>query len=154
MSEGKRGRPSIYTPELAARICERLAAGESLRSICRDDDMPDGTTVYDWLKTNVEFSQQYAEARDKGLEAMAEETLQIADDGQNDWMDRELENGRIERVVDHEHINRSRLRVDTRKWYLSKLAPKRYGDRLAVEHSGSVDIAARIVGSRKRAGSE
>lgn len=147
-----RGRPSLYTPELAARICERLAAGESLRAICRGDDMPSDGAVRGWVNDHPEFAAQYAYARDKGLDAMADELLQIADDGTNDFVERETENGNVVVVADHEHINRSRLRVDTRKWYLSKLAPKRYGERLAVEHSGSVDIATRIVGSRKRAG--
>lgn len=100
--------------------------------------MPDERTVRRWYVDDVEgFAPHYARARDIGLEAMAEDLFDIADDGRNDWTERENERtGQTFTVVDSEHINRSRLRVDTRKWYLSKLAPKRYGDRLALEHGG------------------
>lgn len=98
--------------------------------------MPAQSTVYLWLESKPDFSEQYATSRDCGLDAMAEETLEIADDGTNDWMKRQNKDGSTVDVVDSEHINRSRLRVDTRKWYLSKLAPKRYGERLQHEHSG------------------
>jgi len=109
------GRPSIHTPELAAEICRRLEAGESLRSICRRDGMPSGQCINEWIQDNREgFGDQYAIARNNGLDAMAEQTLDIADDVAGDPA-------------------RDRLRVDTRKWYLSKLAPKRYGEKLIHE---------------------
>lgn len=129
---------SSYTPELAAEVCERLTTGESLRSICRDIHMPAESSVRQWAVDDAHgFAAQYARARDIGLESMAEDLFEIADDGRNDWTERENERtGQSYTVVDSEHINRSRLRVDTRKWYLSKLAPKRYGDRLALEHGG------------------
>jgi hypothetical protein len=133
----KMGRPSIYTPELATAICTRLEAGESLRSICRDDAMPDRDTVIRWATEKTDFSNQYATARDRGLDSMAEETLEIADDGSNDWMEKRNSDGSTYEAVNSEHIQRSRLRVDTRKWYLSKLAPKRYGDHSRVEHTGA-----------------
>lgn len=131
------GRDSTYTPELADEICARLETGESLRSICRDLHMPAEASVRRWVVSHPEFAQRYSQARDMGLEAMAEDLFEIADDGSNDFTERENERtGRVSILPDHEHINRSRLRVDTRKWYLSKLAPKRYGDRIAMEHSG------------------
>jgi hypothetical protein len=130
-----RGRPSLYTPELAANICGRLAVGETLRSICRDEGMPVHSAVIGWTlnaKLAPGFADQYARARDAGLNVMAEEILAIADDSADDYITRKREDGSDYTVIDHDHINRSRLRVDTRKWYLSKLAPKRYGDRLQV----------------------
>jgi hypothetical protein len=133
----KTGRPSIFTAELAAAICARLEAGESLRSICRDDAMPARDTVYRWVAENNAFSDQYVKARDIGLDSMAEETLEIADDGSNDWMEKKNADGSTYETVNSEHIQRSRLRVDARKWYLSKLAPKRYGDSARVEHTGA-----------------
>jgi hypothetical protein len=125
-------RPSIYSDDLAASICARLAAGESLRRICADDAMPCRDTVFAWVSTNPQFSDQYAKARQFQMEAMAEDILEIADDGTNDtYTDDE---GRTR--VDSDVIARSRLRVDTRKWLMSKLAPKKYGDRVSQEISG------------------
>jgi len=67
-----------------------------------------------------------------GLDALAEEILEISDDGSNDWMERKRQDGSVETVLNSEHINRSRLRVDSRKWLLSKMAPKKYGDRIEI----------------------
>ncbi len=128
----RRGRPSRYTPELAAVICERLAEGETLRSVCRDQAMPDKATVLRWLgdKTKADFRDQYAHARDMQADALFDEALEIADDVSGDWFTDK--DGR--KVLDHEHVQRSRLRVDTRKWAAGKMAPKRYGDK--VQHTG------------------
>jgi hypothetical protein len=73
------------------------------------------------------------------MDVLAEELLDIADDGTNDWQARELAAGRVSAVPDHEHINRSRLRVDTRKWLMGKLAAKKYGDKLDLNHGGQKD---------------
>lgn len=137
MSDGQTKEPVRYSPEIALIICDRLAKGESLRQICRSDGMPDESTVRLWsLTPDHPFSPQYAEARNLGIDAIAEETFEIADDGTNDWIQREVDEGRKEVVFNGEHYQRSRLRVDTRKWYLSKIAPKRYGDKLTTEHTG------------------
>lgn len=148
-----RGRPSRYTPEIAKIILDRLAAGETLRSICRDEGMPAESTVRLWYRSDepAGFATQYARARDAGLDTMAEEILAIADDNSQDTVTRKREDGSEYEAVDHEHINRSRLRVDTRKWILSKLAPKRYGDRLELEHSVSERLAEAIIRGRDRA---
>lgn len=126
-----RGRPSKFTKELASRICERLAAGETLRAICRDDGMPAPQTVLRW-RSNKAFSEQYATARESGYMLMADELIEIADDGTNDYVERERENGTKHVVFDAEHVQRSKLRADTRKWLLSKALPKVYGDKLEV----------------------
>lgn len=131
------GRPSIYTPEIAAVICERLANGESLRQICAADDMPGRSTVFRWAAENVAFRDQYAVARAAQAEHMADELLDIADDGSNDWMERFYSEGQsLGWQVNGEHIQRSRLRVDSRKWLLSKLLPKKYGDAIRQELTG------------------
>ena len=119
------GRPSTFSHARADEICKRLAAGESLRHLCLSDDMPTFQTVFNWLDRYPPFCEQYTRARNTGLEVMAEHCLDIADDATNDWATDADGNP----VVDQEHINRSRLRVETRKWYLSKLSPKRYGDQ-------------------------
>ena len=131
----KAGRPPKFTERLAKQVCQRMADGESLRQVCRDPKMPSLKTVMRWAADNPTFRQQYAEAREALLEHWAEEITEIADDGSNDWIRREKEAGVITEVPDHEHINRSRLRVDTRKWLLSKLAPRKYGDALALTHA-------------------
>ena len=136
------GRPTDYSDELAAKICHRLVEGESLRSICRSDGMPHISTVYRWLFAHKTFSEHYATAREDQADTLADEILDIADDSRNDWMERE-KNGKTETVVDLEHINRSRLRIDTRKWIASKLKPKRYGERIENIHKG--DAAHPIV---------
>jgi hypothetical protein len=130
------GRHSVYTPALADEICERIAAGETLKEICRDAHMPDEKTVRTWaLEDREGFSPRYARARDLQLERWADELVEISDDGRNDWMER---NG--ETVVDHEHIQRSKLRSDNRKWLLSKLRPDRYGDRMEHVGAGGKDL--------------
>jgi hypothetical protein len=126
------GRPSLFTQELADRICARLAAGETLRAVCRDEDMPSHATVIAWAKVEP-FSDQYAKAREAGYRVMADEILEIADDGANDTYQDEEGNTRTNIDV----LGRSRLRVDTRKWLLSKALPKIYGDKIA--HVGGED---------------
>ena len=135
-SNRKRGRPSRYTQALADEICRRLANGESLRSICRDEAYPSEAAVRGWVVDDHEdFAAQYARARDIGLDVMADEILEISDDGSNDYMERQGEKSEGWQL-NGEHVQRSRLCVDTRKWMLSKLAPKRYGDRLDLKHTG------------------
>lgn len=138
------GRPSLYTAEIAAKICERLAAGESLRSVCRGEEMPAPSTVIDWTNRHAEFSEQYAKARERGYQHMADELLEIADDGSNDWMERHDDENKGWQF-NGEHFQRSRLRVDTRKWLLSKCLPKIYGDKLAHvgEDGGPLTVVVR-----------
>jgi len=129
------GRPSSFTQEIADLICTRLELGESLRNICASEEMPDRSTVLRWLTHVDGFSDQYTRARDLGLDAVAEEVIAIADDGSADWVTRYRENGSEYQAVDQEHIQRSKLRFDARRWYLSKLAPKKYGDSTLLRHS-------------------
>jgi hypothetical protein len=130
----KVGRPSDYSPEIADLICERIADGESVRAICADDNMPSKSMVFRWLSAHEEFRDQYARAKEAQAEHMADEMLDIADDGSNDWMERRNADGSTYEVVNGEHIQRSRVRIDARKWLLSKLAPKKYGEK--IQHAG------------------
>jgi hypothetical protein len=93
--------------------------------------MPAAPTVCRWA-LKAPFSEQYARAREIGYALMADDLLEIADDGRNDKFSDD--DGHV--MVDHDVIARSRLRVDTRKWLLSKCLPKIYGDKLAHEHAG------------------
>lgn len=129
-------RPSDFTPEIAAAICSRIASGESLRTICKDEATPAQSTVFKWLAERKEFSDQYARAREAQADAMAEDILDIADNGTNDWTERQVGDGEVIEVVNHDHIQRSRLRVDARKWLMARMAPKKYGDKVTQEISG------------------
>jgi len=132
------GRPSKYTKELGELICDRIALGESVKSICKDAKMPNASTVFLWVLDDdkKEFSDKYAKARATQAELMFEEINEIADDGTNDYMTKQNADGGEYEVVNSEHIQRSRLRVDTRKWYLSKVLPKKFGEKLDVTSDG------------------
>ena len=124
-------RPSIFTQELADLICHRVATSTfGLKKLCdMHDDMPVHGTVYEWRYKNKEFSDQYTKAKQAQAELLAEEILDIADDAKNDWMESLSDDEKgIGYKLNGEHVNRSRLRIDTRKWHASKLAPKIYGD--------------------------
>lgn len=122
------GRPSLYTPELAERICEMMAAGKSLPDICENDGMPHPASIYRWLRSEPEFCELYAQARERQADKYFDEITSIADDSRNDTQ--VDEDGNI--IVNHDYINRARLRVDARKWVAARLAPKKYGDRQEV----------------------
>ena len=112
----KRGRPTDYSHLLAAQICGQISEGKSLRSICKAKNLPSCSTVFLWLSKYPEFSEQYARAREEQADAIADECLDIAE---------------------HEpDVQRARLKIDTRKWFASKMKPKKYGDKQTLEHSG------------------
>lgn len=125
----KRGRPTFYSERIAREICERLAAGEALIDICRSPGMPADSTVEVWSieehPNRPGFPGMYARARDRGLERLAEEVLSIADEPC-------LFNGE----PDPSLVQQARLRVDARKWYLSKRLPKIFGDKVTQEVTG------------------
>jgi hypothetical protein len=122
------GRPSDFTQELADLICEELANGSSMRTVCKMDDMPSMSTVFKWLRDYKEFSEQYARAKQEAADAMAEEILDIADDAPSKvtGMDRS----------DAARVQAQRIRIDTRKWIMSKMKPKKYGDKLDLTSDG------------------
>jgi len=113
-----------FSQEIFDEICVRIAEGESLRKICKDDKMPSLVSVWKWLNTSEELVKQYTRAREEQAETFVDEILDIADDNKDDtYLD---ENGKL--IINQEVIARSRLRVDSRKWIASKLKPKRFGD--------------------------
>lgn len=137
-------RPSSFSPEVADEICERLAEGESLRTICAGEGMPYRGTVFRWLASDEKFRLQYAHARDAQADTLADEIVDIADDGTRDtYLDADGNE-----KTNQDVIARSRLRVDARKWVASKLKPKVYGDRTTTAITGAdggpVQVAATI----------
>jgi hypothetical protein len=114
--------------------------------------MPDPCTVLDWCEAHPEFGLQYARDRTTGYKLLADEIVDIADDQSRDTVVLRDEAGKvIDEVQNTEWINRSRLRVDTRKWLLSKVLPKVYGDRLELAGQVDIGLSARIVAARLRA---
>ncbi len=109
------GRPPMYSEKLAKEICKRVASGRTLLDVCKDDDMPDRSTIYRWRFEKEEFNDIYTRARQCLVEQWADEVVAISDDKDGD-------------------PTRDRLRVDTRKWIACKVAPKLYGDKQTVTH--------------------
>lgn len=125
MSNRKMGRPSDYTQELADLICERIAThGVGLKRLCdMYDDMPEKVTIRRWCLKYPQFRSQYAQAKSVQIESLIDEIIDIADDSAGD----SIINEQGKEVCNSEFIARSRVRIDTRKWLASKLAPKLYG---------------------------
>jgi hypothetical protein len=113
-------------------ICERVSNGESISEILRNDDMPVRTTFYKWLVSSKEKMDKYARASELRAEYLFDEIFKIADDKQNDFTT--LEDGT--RVINHDAINRNRLQVDTRKWALCHMNPKKYGEKKDITSGG------------------
>lgn len=120
---------------LVPKICLRLAAGEPLAVICRDLDL-NIRTVNHWRKEDQGIADQFNDARDLGHDAIAAECICIADDGRRDYT--KDKDGR--EVVDHDHIQRAKLRIDTRLKLLSKWDPRRYGDKLITENTNHTTV--------------
>lgn len=117
-----------FSPEVATAICQRLALGESLRSICRSPGMPDTTTVYKWVREKEDFRALYQEAREFQARLWADEILDVARDTSNDIGP----DGRPNNAA----VQARRLEVDTLKWLLSHLLPREFGDKQSHEVSG------------------
>ena len=126
-------RPSEFDQSIADDLCTWLALGKSLNAFCREEGHPHKSTVLRWVENNKEFRDQYARARTEQAEYWAEEILEIADDGSNDWETRTGVGGREYEAINNEVVQRSRLRVDARKWLLSKLLPKKFGDSVPLD---------------------
>ncbi len=130
---------STFTQEVGDYICLRLARGDAVRVILRENGMPSSVAFYSWLKQYPEFLVQYQNAREIQADTLADEILEIADDGRNDWMASNDPNNPGYKQ-NGEHYNRSRLRVDSRKWYASKVAPKKYGERITQDINAVVRV--------------
>lgn len=134
VQQSKIGRPTKYTTDIVASICEQLADGIPLTVICRQEGMPKARTVYDWMYAKPGVSADIARAREVGEDFLAADCLNIADD-----------NGRDTRIVgegvevaDSDWIQRAKLRIETRLKLLAKWNPKKYGDKIELEQSGEV----------------
>jgi len=118
--KNKGGRPTIYTQALVDEICERLAHGETLRKMILDDHMPAQKTIYRWLESNESFRQQYTQARVKQADYYAEMI--------------------VDEAFDSHDASIGRLRMDALKWAASKIAPKKYGDKIELESNNNQNL--------------
>lgn len=119
------GRRSAYTEEIATQICERLAADESMRSICSDADMPDRETVNRWCEANPEFAARCARARDDQSDGIVDDIAQI---------ERQTLAGEVDAAA-------ARCVISSKQWRAAKLAPKKYGDALKLSGDPDAPLA-------------
>lgn len=138
-----KGRPSKYTDALAYSICETIATTElGIHTICKEKGMPSPSTVFKWLTEKKDFSDNYTRAKELQAEFLVEKIISIADDTSNDTTI--TDSGKM--VANSEWINRSRLRVDSRKWIASKLFPKKYGDKIDITtKDGAIGKTSQII---------
>ena len=124
-----RGRPSLYSGELAAEICASIERGHSLRRACQADSMPSARTVHRWLHENEDFRQQYARSRAIQTEVFIDQIVDLADAVANE--------------TEPAKVQAAKLAIDTRKWVAARMLPKKYGDRVDIQQDGQ--LVVRIV---------
>lgn len=129
----KMGRPTIYSDSLVDKICIKLSLGQSLRSICQEEDMPSQAVVYQWLYSKPEFLEKYTRAREEQAETHADEIVDIADETPdvNPVIDRRT-GELISMDLSSAYIQWQKSRIDARKWNAAKQRPKKYGDKVQV----------------------
>lgn len=128
-TKNKGGRPEIYTKELADKLCEKLAQGISLRTACLDDGMPGLTTVFKWMRTEDGFSKQYARAKEESADGQYEILEDIGDEAiQASYNADPKAAGAV--------VSAYKLKADNLKWTMSKMKPKKYGDKMDVTSGG------------------
>ena len=122
-------RPTVFTPELGALICEKLAECGSLRRVCADVSLPTDTTVRRWLAAGIstEFDAAYARAKSEGIDSLVEEGIDIVD---------EPPPVTNMGATDSGHVAWAKSRAEYRRWLAERMAPKRYGTLQKLEHSG------------------
>ena len=145
MAESKpklpRGGQTKYTEQIASDICSRIADGEYLRVICREEGMPNWRTVYDWMEANKDFAARIARAREMGREAILEDTLIIADTPEEGVETEVSESGKKEKRGDM--LGHRKLKIETRFKILAKWDPKKYGEKIT--HAGDPDAPVSLI---------
>ena len=115
------GRPSIFTEEIADNICAAIALGTNLNRLCESEDYPDQATVYRWMLKEPAFCEKYARARQARADVRSDRSDALRED---------LLAGRID-------PNQARVAFDIERWQAGKENPKRYGDKVQQEVSGT-----------------
>lgn len=140
MEKNKVGRPTIYTRELAQEICDAIASdSKGLKTLCKENvHWPHRNNIYKWLRKYPDFRCMYVQSKEDQIETLVDEILEIADDISHDTVTKIDDKGVEKEVYNSEWVNRSRLRIDTRKWLASKLVPRLYGDKSIQNHDITV----------------
>ena len=129
------GRPSSFTQEIADRICEEISEGKSLRAILREnEELPAASTVFRWLSLDKAFSEQYARAREAQADVLFDELADVAEQALN-----------AETAVE---VSARKLIVDTHKWRISKIAPKKYGEKLELAGDPNAPLGIAVIERR------
>jgi hypothetical protein len=136
----KTGRPSSYTEQMANLICIRLAEGESLNKICKDEGMPDKATVFRWLASDASFCDKYARARELQAETQFDELIDIVDQPPELSYVTDKNGELVEVKFDSSYVQWMKLRVDTRKWTAARMAPKKYGEQKQAEQTQDLTV--------------
>jgi hypothetical protein len=136
----KTGRPSIYSDQLVETICLRIAEGESLNKICKDEKMPDKATVFRWLVSDQIFCDKYARARELQAETQFDELIDIVDQPPELSYVKDKDGNDVEVKFDSSYVAWMKLRVDTRKWTAARMAPKKYGEHKQVEQQDDPSV--------------
>jgi len=143
MPPKKKGRPSTYTKEMGQTLCTRMALGETMAEITKETGMPSKEVIYQWRQIHPDFDSMYTRAREDQMHAWADQIISFADDGTEDVLRDGDGNPVLKANGDpklyREHIDRTRLRIDTRKWLMAKILPKVFGDRMAVDATHTVE---------------
>ena len=131
-----KARNAKYTEEMGIRICKALLEMKTLRQIGADPRYPSMPTITRWLVDPrlAAFREMYYQARRVQAELRVDEIFEIADDASRDYVEVEHKDGSITVEPNLEHIQRSRIRIDTRKWYAARLIPRIYGQNVQVDH--------------------
>lgn len=123
------GRPSEFTQEIADKICAELSIGKSLRTVCKAEDMPSLQTIFNWFRTQKGFVEQYALAKEQGSEAWHEELADLGDQA--------IEHAyKADPKAANAVVSAVKLKADNIKWMMSKMKPKKYGDKLDLSNNG------------------
>lgn len=126
--------PSLYSPELAAKICDEIAGGRSMRSICQDEGMPSKTSVLRWLANNEDFQKLYIAAKAMQAEGFADELIELADTPREGK--KIVRKGKLVETTTGDMIEHRKLQVSTRQWMIERLLPKKYGTKIQQEITG------------------
>jgi len=138
------GRPTDYSEDVADRILDLIIEGKTLREIEAVEGLPSKSTILRWVAKHEEFAKLYALAQEAKMEGFADELLEIADDGRNDWMRANDEENAGYRE-NGEAMRRSQIRISTRQWLMERLKPKKYGSKVDVNHGGNVGLTVEVV---------
>lgn len=135
------GRPTTYTKARGIELCKRIANGWSLRTVCESDDMPDITTVFEWIREHEEFSLQYAISTEERTEAHQEKILEIGDESIEAAQN-------VDPKAAGAVVQAYKLKADNMKWHMSKMKPKKYGDKVDLTSGGEAIKGNTIVFDR------